>query len=833
MSRVFLAYKRVDMARAQQVRSKLEALQVPLFMDVKMDGSQNYISVINQQLSEASAVLVLWTEASIVLPSSDENNFVISEAERGYTRKILVAAAFDRIAHPPVPFNTIHAPDLSDWMETGALQSHPQWQKVLEALGRRLGRPSLPQLALTLELDTVEARHAFLQQFPGDPASPRIASECEAFEREIFDEQVLAVEQRLNRRLAEGKRKLKGFREAFDSRIALLRQGKEFQRIDVTRALETKTETLQDELQKHEQARRALELRIEESDRAMTAANERAATLEKEISGLNTARQASADELAVLGLNLKKAQEEARSKESVFAQMMRERVELESAIAELREKHTLSQHELQEVARQRDGAVADAEDKERRLGTLQTEFAGLQNQQTYTAKKYRRASAAAVAALLIGVGVSAHFVARGPAPNLVAENAELRIRHDKIESEAKTLKSSLDEKVQETSSLRTRLAAAQSTPASQGGPLIPVQEKVRDLETQISRKNANIEQMQRDATRLAEQVRDKERALQANLDEARNEGTKLKDQARRAEDRAGQLQSQLSAAQTQRDQAISEKNVATAQLERQRTENAGAVSALQTQIQRLEQQVATVRPTQPPQPPARSDPISRCDDLASYQYDPDRPPAAQWKEASADIDVRSALDACEGALRAAGSDRMARRRVLLQLGRVVALRGMSERGRQQKASYDEAVEHWKEASRLGSSQANNQLGIYHQLQRDKDFETSWKYIKQSADQGNPAGLASAAYFLLFPELHENAVSYDAGQGQRYLDSSLRSGHPRALFVRGRAMMEGRGQHSFPNRDEGLKHLVAAFCGNDEEAKKFFSRTTDYGMPSCR
>ena len=46
------------------------------------------------------------------------------------------------------------------------------------------------------------------------------------------------------------------------------------------------------------------------------------------------------------------------------------------------------------------------------------------------------------------------------------------------------------------------------------------------------------------------------------------------------------------------------------------------------------------------------------------------------------------------------------------------------------------------------------------------------------------------------------------------------------------MMEGRGRYHFPNKDEGLKQVTLAFCGNDDEAKKFFNRTLEFGAPSC-
>jgi hypothetical protein len=139
MSKVFLAYKTVDRDRANSVRFKLEALGIPLFIDQKMLADENYVVVINRELDEAAAVLVLWTEAAIRLPDRGERpNFVLSEAERAYERNVLVAATLDKLDRLPVPFNLSQAANLADWTASGAAAGYPEWQKVLQALGKKI-----------------------------------------------------------------------------------------------------------------------------------------------------------------------------------------------------------------------------------------------------------------------------------------------------------------------------------------------------------------------------------------------------------------------------------------------------------------------------------------------------------------------------------------------------------------------------------------------------------------------------------------------------------------------------------------------------------------------
>jgi hypothetical protein len=746
MSRVFLAYKRVDIARALQVRSKLEALDVPLFMDVKMDAAQNYISVINQQLSEASAVLVLWTEASTTLAGAEETNFVISEAERGYARKILVAAAFDRVVQQklPVPFNTIHAPDLSDWIETGASQTHPQWQKVLEAVGRRLERPGLTDYGAILESGTDASKRAFLRTHANDPGAVRIADEVEATERKEFEKRISTTQGRLTRRERDVEKRLSALREAFEASIQNLRAGQEYAPPDPVKALNDNASRLREQ--------------VELGEAALSA-------LRADLAG---AQQAARDKDAEIGLlsGQVSALQHRRPGRLALAAIALTCLIVGSAAAWSYAKYGL-----------RDG------DSAARSKMLDEREAGL------TAREFAR-------------------------------DASVKRREAELDGQGTSLRER-----------ENRLARDQQAFDSRDGDL-------KRRNEQLARDQQALAARERDVARREADIKT---AADGGVRRAEERANALQVQVNRLQSRETTLQNQVDAAHREKEATLREKEALSTQLTQKRSESDdktkqlqtanGTIATLNSRITDLQKEVATLKRPQGGPLPARVDPaVTRCDDLAGYQYDPDRPETSRWKENSNDIDVNSALEACEAALRVAGND-TTRRRITLQLGRVIGARGMSERGPQQKKSYDDAVERWKEAARLGSSQANNILGVHYRI--NKDFQNSWKHFKLSADQNNPAGLASAAYFLLFPELHDGAVRYNPTQGQQYLEGSLKFGHQRALFVRGRAMMEGRGSYAnSPNRPEGLRQVALAFCGNDEEAKKFYSGTTDYEAPTC-
>ena len=154
MSQVFLAYKRPDEGRVAVVREKLEALGVELFIEHKTGAGENYISVINEQLSSALAAVVFWSKAAIAPPPAGQRNFFMSEATRADSRNILIAITLDKVVLDslPVPFNTYQAANLSDWLEAQDHDKakHPERQKLLQAIGAKFDRPGLPALARVL-----------------------------------------------------------------------------------------------------------------------------------------------------------------------------------------------------------------------------------------------------------------------------------------------------------------------------------------------------------------------------------------------------------------------------------------------------------------------------------------------------------------------------------------------------------------------------------------------------------------------------------------------------------------------------------------------------------
>lgn len=306
MSEVFIAYKRADAARTAVVREKLEALGVSLFIDQHLISGENYLSAINSQLNSALAVLVLWSKASVVLPKPGEPNFLISEAQRGYARDILVAATFDRIAldNLPVPFNTYHASDLSEWLDGTTSAKHRGWQTLLEALAVKIKRPGLAELAIALEEGSDEAKRRFIRRFPSDPASARIADEIIAKERIEFDKALALAQHRVDQRKRDGEKLLKECRKNFEQQVALLRTGGEFWPPDPVNILDDNVAKLNDQVEIYEATIQDLRGRAEQAETDLASANEQNAAFSMQVSEINS-RLAQAEETIAGAASLK------------------------------------------------------------------------------------------------------------------------------------------------------------------------------------------------------------------------------------------------------------------------------------------------------------------------------------------------------------------------------------------------------------------------------------------------------------------------------------------------------------------------------------------------
>lgn len=301
MSQVFLAYRSVDAARANTVRAKLEALDVPLFIDHKLVSGDDYIRVINEQLDTAVAVLVLWTAAAVDMSApAGTPNFVLSEAERGFYRGILVAAAFDKLvlSRLPVPFNRFQTPDVSDWIETGASAGHQGWQSVLKALGNKLGRPGLADLSVALESTDDAVKKKFLNEYSGDPGAKRVVAGIEAFERSEFESRFATARRRVQQRTKEAERKLRACRDEFEAQLVELHAGRNFMPPDPVKAVDDNAAKLSNQIDIHETTIDELRARAKQGEASTAKATAETAVLGKEIEHLQQQVKASEGLLA-------------------------------------------------------------------------------------------------------------------------------------------------------------------------------------------------------------------------------------------------------------------------------------------------------------------------------------------------------------------------------------------------------------------------------------------------------------------------------------------------------------------------------------------------------
>jgi len=138
MSEVFISYKQEERERMRPVASALRALNVDVWFDERLSPDRPFTEEIEHVANECRAQLVCWSPAAV------KSEWVRGEAEVGRQRQTLVQAMIEPCTLSP-PFNVIHAENISEW--TGQPEHHG-WQKLLETIGRKIGRPGLAELAL-------------------------------------------------------------------------------------------------------------------------------------------------------------------------------------------------------------------------------------------------------------------------------------------------------------------------------------------------------------------------------------------------------------------------------------------------------------------------------------------------------------------------------------------------------------------------------------------------------------------------------------------------------------------------------------------------------------
>src|SRR5262245_53226107 len=124
MSDIFISYSRQDKARAQQLAAVLERYGWSVWWDRQIPPGKTFDQVIEEALTSAKCVIVLWSEASVA------SRWVHAEASEGAQREILVPVLLSNVKMP-LEFRRIQAAQLIGWQgET----THPEFDRFIQAV---------------------------------------------------------------------------------------------------------------------------------------------------------------------------------------------------------------------------------------------------------------------------------------------------------------------------------------------------------------------------------------------------------------------------------------------------------------------------------------------------------------------------------------------------------------------------------------------------------------------------------------------------------------------------------------------------------------------------
>ncbi|HEY7005117.1 MAG TPA: TIR domain-containing protein [Sphingomicrobium sp.] len=136
MADVFISYARADEAVARRAAKSLKAAGLSTWWDADLPAHRAYSDIIERNLAEAKAVVVLWSKTAAA------SQWVRAEADFARNAGKLVQAQVDG-ALPPMPFNQIQCADLRGWRGSA---KHVGWAKLQASvlalvLGEEIPRP--------------------------------------------------------------------------------------------------------------------------------------------------------------------------------------------------------------------------------------------------------------------------------------------------------------------------------------------------------------------------------------------------------------------------------------------------------------------------------------------------------------------------------------------------------------------------------------------------------------------------------------------------------------------------------------------------------------------
>ena len=122
--RIFVSYSRADRARIVPLTRALEQAGHTVWWDQKIDGGSPFAKTIEQELENADAVLVAWSQTAVA------SDWVRDEAGHSRDRGRLVAITLDG-TEPPLGFRQYHAIGFAGW---NGREDAPQFKDLLRSV---------------------------------------------------------------------------------------------------------------------------------------------------------------------------------------------------------------------------------------------------------------------------------------------------------------------------------------------------------------------------------------------------------------------------------------------------------------------------------------------------------------------------------------------------------------------------------------------------------------------------------------------------------------------------------------------------------------------------
>jgi formylglycine-generating enzyme required for sulfatase activity len=130
---IFISYAKADRPRVEPLAKALEEQGWSVWWDPRIRGGQHFDRVIEEALSNARCIVVIWSHKSV------DSNWVRAEAAEGLEREILVPVIIEQGVKLPIQFRYIHKDELIDW---DSKKPSMDFIKLLEDIKEIIDTPS-------------------------------------------------------------------------------------------------------------------------------------------------------------------------------------------------------------------------------------------------------------------------------------------------------------------------------------------------------------------------------------------------------------------------------------------------------------------------------------------------------------------------------------------------------------------------------------------------------------------------------------------------------------------------------------------------------------------